>query len=111
MQADKGFCGPSVLTAAYPDFMACEKFDTDATCVGSCQWYEAGMSTCTTAQGTRPVECPTATWNIETCVYDCDTTTGTGPNPDDFNIDLPVDTTVFHCVSSEKMTNPNYSAV
>jgi hypothetical protein len=71
LPTDKGFCAPAVLTATYPDFSACTKAEDSATCVGSCQWYDAGFSTCATALGSLPVGCPTATWNNERCQYDC----------------------------------------
>jgi len=71
IESDKGMCLPAVLTASYPDFSGCSQRNTSDKCDGQCQWYDAGFTTCATALGTRPVACPTATWNLERCQYDC----------------------------------------
>jgi len=81
IESDKGMCLPAVLTASYPDFSGCTKRNTSDKCDGQCQWYDAGFSTCATALGTRPVACPTATWNLETCQYDCDQQDNTCVHP------------------------------
>ena len=69
IQKDKGFCVQPVLTAAYPDFAACNNGNTSTTCAVPCKWFDAGFSTCPTAFGTPT--CTGGAWNTEKCMFDC----------------------------------------